>query len=87
MHILVYYYILSLKRENLSLVMVLLLEEENKLIDLVSCLNQKVGTNEKTHGFLTWQFASLGQILYFFILPWLFLLGLLICKVYILMKP
>lgn len=45
MHIFVYCYILSLKRENSSLVMVLSLEEENKLINLVSCLNQKVGTH------------------------------------------
>lgn len=40
-----YCYILSLKREDFSLVMVMSLEEENKLINLVSCLNQKVGSH------------------------------------------
>lgn len=77
-HILVYCYILSLKRENLSLVMVLLLEEENKFISLASCLNQKVKT---------WRFAYLDQGLYFFILPWHFLLGPSVCKISILMQP
>lgn len=45
MHMLMYCYILSLKREILALVMVLLLEEENKLINLVSYLNQKGGSH------------------------------------------
>lgn len=45
MHMHMYCYILSLKREILALVMVLLLEEENKLINLVSYLNQKGGSH------------------------------------------
>lgn len=45
MHILVYCYILTLKRENLSLKMVLSIEEEKEHMNLISCLNQKVGTH------------------------------------------
>lgn len=43
--ILMYCYILTLKRENLSLMMVLSLEEEKERMNLISCLNQEVGTH------------------------------------------